>query len=158
MGRFADTPPSQDLCTAGKVVSVSEGRAVVAAVSSSCDGCGQAGSCNLLWQSDAPIEVETINVLGARAGDRVVVGYSSRAQVRTACILYLVPSISTVVGAAAGHEWLAGRLGIDPTLGGLMGAIVFLFLGLLPATFVSRRQDSLPHIVEIIREESRGDP
>ncbi len=111
----------------------------------------------MLWRSDSAIEVQATNPLGAQVGERVVVGYSSRIQVRTACILYLVPSISTVVGAAVGHEWLAAVFGLHPTLGGLLGSIVFLTLGLLPAAVLSRRTDSLPQIIEIIREESRGD-
>lgn len=157
MERFADSTSAGDLCSGGRVLSVEDDMAVVAATSSSCDGCGQAGNCNLLWRSDSPIEVLAKNPLGASPGARVLVGYSSRNQIRTACILYLVPSISTVVGAAIGHEWLAGEIGFHPALVGLLGAVVFLVLGLLPAAVWSRKTDSLPQIVEIIREESRGD-
>jgi positive regulator of sigma E activity len=157
MGRFDDASAPGDLCTGGRVLAVEGTEATVAITTSSCDGCGQAGSCNLLWRSENAIEVQAKNALGAQVGERVVVGYSSRIQVRTACILYLVPSISTVVGAAVGHEWLAGAFGLHPALGGLLGSIVFLVLGLLPAAVLSRRTDSLPQIIEIIREESRGD-
>ncbi len=157
MTRFDDASAPGDLCSGGQVLAVDGEQATVAATTSACDGCGQAGSCNLLWRNNTTIEVEAKNPLGARAGDRVIVGYSSRIQVRTACILYLVPSISTVVGAAVGHEFLAGEIGIHSALGGLLGSFVFLMLGLLPAAVLSRRTDSLPQIVEIIREESRGD-
>ncbi len=111
----------------------------------------------MLWRSSSPVEVLARNPMGAVPGARVTVGFSSRSQIRTACILYLIPSISTVVGAAIGHEWLAGEIGLHPALVGLLGAVVFLVLGLLPAAALSRRTDSLPQIVEIIREESRGD-
>ncbi len=157
MGRFDDVSAPGDLCSGGQVLSVEGDLATVAATTSSCDGCGQVGSCNLLWRGNAAIEVQAKNPLGAKPGERVLVGYSSRIQVRTACILYLVPSISTVVGAAVAHEWLAGELGVHPALGGLLGALAFLLLGLLPAAILSRRNDSLPQIVQIIREESRGD-
>jgi positive regulator of sigma E activity len=146
-----------DECTTGRVVALSGERATVMATLSTCQGCGHQGSCGLFVNQETRTAVEVRNRAGARAGDVVRVAFSARDQVRTACILYLVPSISTVAGAAAGQEWLAGPLGLHPVAGGLLGALVMFLVGMLPAAVLSRRTSSLPEIVEILREESGGD-
>ncbi len=153
MDRFQEQ--QSDSCRAGKVVELREDLAVVEVSASLCGGCAQEGACNLLAGQPERSTVLAINRARAGVGDSVSVELSASARTKTACLLYVVPSISLVVGAAVGQEMLAGIGSLDPVLAGLFGALIFLALGMIPAIVVSRRKKLLP-IVSQVREESVG--
>jgi len=88
-----------------------------------------------------------------RQGDRVKVRFSGSVKVKTACLVYLCPSISTVLGGVLGAEWLAGVIGVSPSVGGLIAALLLFPLGLSPAYLANRRGHNLPVVSEILKED-----
>lgn len=102
--------------------------------------------------------MEARNLAGAKVGQRVRLEQTPAAHVRNACILFVVPSICALVGAVAGHEWLAAWLGWDAVIGGAATGLVAAGIGLLPARFFSLREESLPRLTAIIGEENGGNP
>lgn len=153
MDRFDEQ--ANDTCQAGKVVELQEELALVEVSASLCGGCAQEGACNLLAGKPEKSIIQAINRAQAGVGDSVSVELSASARTKSACLLYVVPSISLVVGAAVGQQMLAGVGSLDPVLAGLLGGLIFLVLGMIPAMVVSRRKMLLP-IVSQVREESVG--
>ena len=153
MDRFAES--GKDNCQAGTVVELRGELALVEVSPSLCGGCAHQGACNLLVGEPEKTTVLALNRVGAAVGDPVSVELSGAARTKSACLLYVIPSISLVVGAAVGQQLLAGVGSLDPVLAGLFGALVFLALGMIPAMVVSRRKMLLP-IVSQVREESVG--
>ena len=153
MDRFNEQ--RSDSCQAGTVVELRGELALVEVEPSMCGGCAQEGACNLLAGKPEKSTVLALNRAGAGPGDPVSVELSAAARTKSACLLYVIPSISLVVGAAVGQQLLAGVGSLDPVLAGLFGALVFLALGMIPAMVVSRRKMLLP-IVSQVREESVG--
>lgn len=70
-------------------------------------GCGTAALGRVLGKRR--IQVKTRNVSGISAGDRVVIGVRERALVRGSLVVYAVPLVGLLGGAAVGQD-LAGRL------------------------------------------------
>ena len=52
-----------------------------------------------------------MNEIGARTGDRVVLGLAEHALLQGSAAVYLLPLASMMAAAALG-EWLAGRIGL----------------------------------------------
>lgn len=137
----------------GVVLSVKDGLAEVRVGVAKCQGCGHSGTCALLLGGQESYTL-TARVRGAvRQGDRVVVSSPASVKVKTACLLYLCPSISTVLGGVLGAEWLAGAIGVTPSVGGLIAALLLLPLGLSPAYLANRRGHNLPVVSKTLKED-----
>lgn len=137
----------------GVVVEVKDGIAEVRVGVDKCQGCGHSGTCALLLQGQSSYTL-TAKAHGAvRQGDRVKVQFSGSVKVKTACLVYLCPSISTVLGGVLGAEWLSGVIGVSPSVGGLIAALLLLPLGLSPAYLANRRGHNLPVVSEILKED-----
>ena len=72
-------------------------------------GCGTAVLAKVLGRR--PAKVRAINRIGARAGDRVVLGLAERALLQGSAAVYLVPLGAMMVAAGVG-EWLASDLAL----------------------------------------------
>lgn len=72
-----------------------------------CDGCPSCGTCGAQRES---AELEVLNPVGARPGDRIVVDLDHRAFLKVTFLLYVLPVVALMAGAAAGLR-LAGPLG-----------------------------------------------
>lgn len=74
--------------------------------------------------------VRVLNKIGARPGDRVIVGIDESMLTRVSFIFYISPLLGLILGAAAG-DWLAGQRGLAATepfsiAGGLVGLVMGL--------------------------------
>lgn len=118
-----------------------------------CQGCGHSGTCGLLLSGQESYVIQGKARDAVRQGDLVSVVFSGPVKVKTACLLYLCPSISTVLGGALGSEWLPGLLGVSPAVGGLVGVLLLLPAGLLPAWLANRRGGHLPHVFMLRKED-----
>jgi len=143
-------------CLAGTVIKTAGDRATVEVAPDSCSGCGTRNSCGLIETAVPGVIVDVHNRIDARVGDRVTVKYSARSQVLSACILYVTPSISTLLGVAVGQTVLAGCFGLSPLTAGLLGALIFCALGFVPAVVVSRVAKAGPTIGELETERLGG--
>lgn len=137
--------------TAARVTRVQGDAAWVAGVASaSCGACGGRGCGSSLfgrlWHPQEP-EFQVANPIGARPGDRVVVGLPEGALWRAALASYLVPLGLLLAGAVGGRE-LGGEPGaVAGGLGGLALAAVWLVQrrGRHPAPVILRRDDGGGH-------------
>ena len=139
-------------CSVGVVVQVTKEKAEVRIDSVPCQGCKHSASCALWVVGDSTSTLWAHNKVGAKVGDSVRVALSPGEKTKTACLLYLLPSICIVAGVTVGEPLVGVALGVEPILGGAIGALVGFGLGLLPAMIVARRGGTLPVVVEVIKE------
>lgn len=94
-----------------------------------CDHCGVKGSCGTSlidrFLGRRPLRLNVQNAIGARVGERVLIGVADAVLLRAAVAAYLVPLLGLILGAALTLE-LAHRWhwpGADPwsLAGGLIG-------------------------------------
>ncbi len=84
----------------GIVVSTGAGVARVRTLpQEACAGCPSCGSCSGQRES---AEMEVVNEIGAAAGDRILMDLDHRAFLKVTFLLYVVPIIALLAGAAAG--------------------------------------------------------
>ncbi|TNF54856.1 MAG: Fis family transcriptional regulator [Gammaproteobacteria bacterium] len=128
---------------------------------SACGGCAVNGACgtSLLerWLGRRPLHLLAANTIGARPGDRVVVGVPATALPRAAAVAYLLPLLAMFLGAL-GCIWLLVPHPSSGTDGpALVGGILGLVLGLrLSARFSARStQDSRfrPQLLRLATEQ-----
>jgi sigma-E factor negative regulatory protein RseC len=135
---------------------------VVCEKGSFCKNCASMEACRL-GDDNRSMLVDAHNPLGARVGDKVKVVTSSKSFLQSSFILYIVPLIALVIGAAIGHV-LGERLetGVDPNLLSAIFGIAFLvgsFLVIRVGSQAIPREAFMPRIAEIIRdEETVGNP
>ncbi len=89
-----------------------------------CEGCGASHSCHTFGTGNRMI-TRARNRIGARVGDQVVLILSSGLFVKSAAVVYLLPIVGFIVGAAVGAS-LREMTG----LGERTGAVLFGFGGL----------------------------
>ncbi|MFP4084538.1 MAG: SoxR reducing system RseC family protein [Desulfonatronovibrio sp.] len=113
----------------GQVLSVSHSLARVKIKrSSTCATCSCAGICSPFGKDW--MVIEALNPHGAKQGQEVVVTYQMEDQLKASFILYIIPLISLVAGAAAG-VWLdpLGNQDLSSVSGGF-GLLVFSYLAI----------------------------
>lgn len=86
-------------------------------------GCGTSVVASLFPQRSQQLRVA--NTQGARPGDRVIIGLEESGLQRASLLLYGVPLLGLLVGAAVGQQW--GGSELQSILGGLFGASVGLW-------------------------------
>ncbi|HWQ59378.1 MAG TPA: SoxR reducing system RseC family protein [Clostridia bacterium] len=106
--------------------------------------CGRCNACFRLGDSEAEVEID--NLLGAREGDEVVIELHGKSVFRASLIVYGVPLLALVTGAAMGSVW--GDL--TAALAALLFAAgAFFILRALEPRF-SRMREFKPRMVEIL--------
>lgn len=93
--------------------------------SAACDHCHSRESCRTLGGGN-DMEVETNNQAGAKAGDLVVINFSTASLLKATFLIYMFPIICLMLGAAIGYK-LSGPLAMDESLlSGLIGFGAFV--------------------------------
>ncbi len=139
-------------CRSGRVLERRGGRVLVRVEpSTACSGCALGGACGgrsgkvpeTLWAKDP---------LGALPGQRVELAVEPRREVEIACLLYLLPAISLVLGAALGQ--LAGAwLGLAPEYLAPVLALVCAATSLLLGRAYAARKGDLVIVAAVMRED-----
>lgn len=110
------------------VVSTTPKRAKVAIVRS--EACGSCPAKNMCSTASGNLNVlEVRNPVKARPGEKVVIELQPRALVRATAMIYLVPTVSMVIGSTLG--WLRTSTDVGAMTGALAGFLVaslFLYL------------------------------
>ena len=94
--------------------------------SSACESCSERHSC-FGESKDLEREVEAINEVGAKVGDRIQISIHSGALLKATFLLYVFPVICMLCGGLAGSR-LAPRLGLEPSPAAALIAVL-AFLG-----------------------------
>ena len=124
--------------------------------SSMCENCATSGACSV-GSDDRSRTVEAFNMIGAGIGDRVKIAASTKTFLQSSFLLYIVPLIALVIGAAVGG--LVGKmfdLGIDPNLLSAIFGVFFLagsFLIIRVGSGALHSEEFMPKIVAVLREK-----
>ncbi|MDY6824667.1 MAG: SoxR reducing system RseC family protein [Thermodesulfobacteriota bacterium] len=93
--------------------------------SAACQHCQSRQSCRTLGGGN-DMEVETLNPIEAKAGDLVIINFSTASLLKATFLVYMFPILCLMLGAAAGFK-LSGPLAIDESLlSGLVGFGAFV--------------------------------
>lgn len=124
--------------------------------SSLCEHCASAGVCTIGDDGHARL-IEVHNLLGAVVGDHVRIATTTKSFLQSSFLLYIVPLIALVIGAAAGKmvgEYL--DTGLDANLLSAVFGVFFLvgsFLVLRVGSSVLDKENYMPKIVAIMEGE-----
>lgn len=120
--------------------------------SGACDSCATRSSCNAMG-GGKEMEVHTINDIGAQIDDRVVMRFNTGSLLKASFLLYIVPILGLIIGAAIGQ---AGSifLQLDPSTGSVIGAFIVFVLAVVfvksKGDALSRKRDYQPQITKIL--------
>lgn len=118
----------------GLVRSLHGSLAMVEAVASdACSHCGAKGACQVLG-GDKTRAVPAENPVGAQVGDRVLLSAPRRGVLTAGFLVYLVPVLALIAGAAAGQ-----RLGPGWGMGEQEGAVLLGLVSLVVTWLILRR-------------------
>jgi len=73
------------------------------------------------------MEVDAINGAGARKGDRILLHFETGSLLKACFLLYILPVIFLLAGAALGH-WLALKTGSNTSLLSAVSGFLWLIL------------------------------
>ena len=132
---------------------------VVTEKGDACSNCESAQFCHSLADCSR-METRVINRANARVGDRVTISLSSSSVFKSAMILYLMPTLSLILGAIIGSG-LHNYLGIGETGAAILFSFAGLILGFIIAGLISKRQTAnsrlTPVITRIIKPTKKFD-
>ncbi len=137
----------------GVVIKVDADRAWVRTTrTGACDGCATQSSCNAMG-GGKEMEVNTLNDIGAQIDDRVVMRFDSGSLLKASFLLYMVPILGLISGAAAGQA-VSVFLKLDPSTGSVIGAFLVFVLAVAfvksKGDALSRKREYQPQITKIL--------
>lgn len=101
-----------------------------------CESCGASHSCHAFGTGNKMI-TRARNRIGARTGDQVTLDLSSGLFVKSAAVVYLLPIIGFIIGAAVGGS-LNQAMGIRSGTGAVLFGLGGLGLGFVVTIMVSK--------------------
>ncbi len=136
----------------GIVIRAGNGTAVIKVVpSEACQGCSAHGSCSA---QKGEMEVEVLDPVGAREGDRIVVDMETASLMKASFLLYVFPILCMTAGAGLGAG-AAHRWGMDVSLLSALFGLGCFGLSLLFVRYqgnrMALRKTYRPKIVKILR-------
>lgn len=145
----------------GIVIKISEPTAQTAWIktvqSSACKSCSARHSCSQDSEGKER-EVEALNMVGARVGDRIQISIDDGALLKATFLLYVFPIICMLIGGLAGHR-LGTSMGINPSpVSAMIAVICFLgamFIVRLRAGRMALKLEYRPKITRIIVRATR---
>ena len=120
--------------------------------SSACEGCTARESCHTTGGGQ-DMEVEAINLVGARVGDRIVLSFETASLLKATFLIYLFPIIVLIAGAAIGQA-LAPFIGMSPSAASVFWGFAFFFIALfvikIRANRMAKKNAYRPKITKIL--------
>jgi sigma-E factor negative regulatory protein RseC len=135
----------------GIVTKVGAGTAWVRTLpSEACAGCASCGTCNA-QREDA--EVEVINEIGARIGDRILIDIKTSAFLKATFLLYVFPIIGLTIGAMLGVK-VSEHFGYDASVCSATIGFAAFFLTVaivrIEGNRMGRQKAYRPQIIKIL--------
>lgn len=113
-----------------------------------CSNCESAQFCHSLADCSR-METRVLNRAKAEVGDRVVISLSSKSVFKSAMILYILPTVSLLLGAIGGFG-LHQKLGIGETGATILFGFAGLILGFTVAGLISKRLTATSKLTPVI--------
>ncbi|MCP3926127.1 MAG: SoxR reducing system RseC family protein [Desulfobacterales bacterium] len=126
---------------------------IITTKASSCEACESRSSCNMMGGGGGKeIEVKANNLVNAKEGDNVLVGFESGKLLKLTFLVYIFPIIALLAGALIGNEG-AIKYGLDKSItSGLVGLLFFLLSFLfirLQSTKMAEKESYQPKVIKI---------
>jgi sigma-E factor negative regulatory protein RseC len=122
-----------------------------------CHSCEASQFCHALTGCDK-LETRALNKAGADVGDLVTIHLSSHTLLKGAVVLYLIPVLGFLAGAAAGSGF-SRQLGIGETGAAIFFGLAGLVLGFIITAMISKRMSAsnrlTPEITHIVKAHER---
>ena len=125
------------LSSAGGVAQVETRRAAACGGCSARAGCGTAMLARVFGSRRSRLQV--LNPVDAKPGDKVIVGFDEKILVKASMIVYMLPLLSLILGAAAGQFCAQGVSVVSEDQGSILGGITGLLGGLYWVRLRTRR-------------------
>ena len=123
---------------------------VVTEKSDACSNCESAQFCHALADCSR-LETRVLNQAGAEVGDTVSISLSSKTVLKSALLLYILPTLSFLIGAVAGAG-VHKQLGIGDTGAAIIFGFAGLLLGFAIARSISKRQTISRKLIPVITQ------
>ncbi len=118
--------------------------------SEACEGCSSCGTCGA-QRPDS--EVEVINEVGARVGDRILIDFKTSAFLKVTFMLYIFPIICLTLGAMLGLQ-VAADYGYDESacsaLLGFAGFFISVFIIRAAGRKMATHRNYRPQITKVL--------
>jgi len=102
-----------------------------------CESCSVKDSCNTMG-GGKEVEVEAINTVGAKVGDRVTLGLETAPMLKISFLLYVFPILCLIAGALIGQHF-APKYQLDPSAISVAGAFLLFFIAFLCIRVVGKK-------------------
>jgi sigma-E factor negative regulatory protein RseC len=137
----------------GVVIKIDAGSAwVKTSKTGACKECSARGSCHSSGGGEE-MEVEVINEVGAKVGDRIVLSFETGSLLKATFLLYVFPILLLILGAVIGQE-TASYLDFNPSGFAAVTGFSFFFAALMivkiKANQLAKRNEYRPKITKIV--------
>ena len=109
--------------------------------SEACEGCSSCGTCNA-QRPDS--EVEVINEVGAKVGDRIIIDFKTSAFLKVTFMLYIFPIICLTLGAMLGLQF-AEEYGYDSSAASALMGFAAFFASVFIIRMAGRKMATQKH-------------
>lgn len=118
-----------------------------------CEHCAEKQTCQALG-GGKEMEVEALNPVGAREGDRVILSFRSTSLFKLSFLIYIFPVLAMIAGAVAGEN-AAPNYGLSESAASVIGCFLafgaaFLLVRLI-GDRISGKETYRPKIIRISR-------
>ena len=111
---------------------------VIVSRTEACGSCEVKGACQALGGQTQDLELIMANNVAAEVGDIVQLTMAETAIVKASAILYLIPAVCLMLGAAAGYH-IAENIGWSPDPVSAAGSLAGLLAGLIISWVISKQ-------------------
>lgn len=127
---------------------------VKASKCAACKSCKAKAFCDAAGGSDDSVEIEAINVVGAKADDRVTISFNTSSLLKVSFLVYIVPVLFLVMGAVVGDK-IAQAFNYNQSMLSVLVGIVFLAAGFFivktKGRALSKKDEYKPRIIKILK-------
>lgn len=95
-----------------------------------CESCSSRHSCDVGKGGGQSQEVEAVNEVKARIGDRIQVAMNTGSLIKATFLLYLFPILCMILGGLAG-QWISMRLHVQGSIWSVLFSLAFLAVAML---------------------------
>ena len=121
--------------------------------SAACKSCSAKGFCSTAGGDD-DVEVEAINVAGAKVDDRVTISFETSSLLKVSFLIYMIPVLFLIPGVIIGDK-IAAIFNYDQTIFSVLVGSLFLFAAFFfvktKGKELSKKDAYKPKIIRILK-------
>ena len=122
--------------------------------SAACESCSAKSFCDTAGGSDDDVEVEAINVAGAKVDDRVTISFETSSLLKVSFLVYMVPVLFLILGVVIGDK-IAAIFNYDQSIFSVLAGFLFLFAAFFfvktKGKELSMKEAYQPKIIKILK-------